>query len=115
VRQLQSAAAAFLASRGENPAAPLPVALSLAVRGAAPSSPAPGGAPLAGTYAGMRGYDDPGRPSPDRACLSTYTFTATVRNGRIEFASDSRRWTGRVGADGTIKLDRKRDGRCVSS
>ncbi len=66
--------------------------------------PAPEPEPtLDGQYVGTRGYNR----SRGRHCRRSYPqFTATISNGRINFYSDGRTWTGSVNPNGEIYIDR---------
>lgn len=59
-----------------------------------------------GSYTGVRGYTERNRRSPNKSCLGRYNFTAQVRDGRITFHSDGRSWTGAVGPDGRVTINR---------
>ena len=57
-----------------------------------------------GTYAGVRGYTDYGRPKANSECLQEYHFEAEVANNELTFWSEGRIFTGSIDERGRIRI-----------
>ncbi|MCR9239620.1 MAG: hypothetical protein NXI17_23360 [Alphaproteobacteria bacterium] len=68
--------------------------------------PKPTVARFNGTFSAVRGYTNGHRPSPNKECLSRYSFEVEVHDGQLSFWSDGRSWRGRIDKHGNISISR---------